>query len=135
VPSAIMVPVDAVMNTGRQKAVFVDRGNGYFEPRKIETGARLGDNIIVTEGLATGERIVISGNFLIDSESRFQLAAKAASAGARDPVCGMELDASKPTSYKTVYRGATYNFCSESCRVKFTANPASYVDANNESSR
>ena len=43
VPAAIVVPVDAIADTGLKKTVFVDRGNGYFEPRQIETGARLGD--------------------------------------------------------------------------------------------
>jgi YHS domain-containing protein len=116
------------MDTGLRKAVFVDRGNGFFEPRKVETGARLGDSVIITSGLTPGERIVVSGNFLIDSESRFQLAAAgAAPATAKDPVCGMQLDPSKPARYQATYNGITYNFCSESCRTKFVANPAMYV--------
>jgi multidrug efflux pump subunit AcrA (membrane-fusion protein)/YHS domain-containing protein len=128
VRSAIVAPVGAVMDTGLRKAVFVDRGNGFFEPRKVETGARLGDSIIITRGLTPGERIVVSGNFLIDSESRFQLAAAgAAPAAAKDPVCGMRLDPSKPARYQATYNGITYNFCSESCRTKFVANPAMYV--------
>ena len=125
---AMTVPVDAVLDSGRRKTVFVDRGNGYFEPRKIETGARLGDRVIVTEGLDPGERIVVSGNFLIDSESRFQLAAAGnTGAGAKDPVCGMEIDPAKPARFKADYQGTTYNFCSESCRKKFAANPALYL--------
>jgi multidrug efflux pump subunit AcrA (membrane-fusion protein)/YHS domain-containing protein len=128
VRSAIMAPAGAVMDTGLRKAVFVDRGNGYFEPRKVETGARLGDSVIITDGLMPGERIVVSGNFLIDSESRFQLAAAgAAPVGASDPVCGMKLDPSKPARYQASYNGTTYNFCSESCKTKFVANPAMYV--------
>ena len=125
VHSAIMAPVGAVMDTGLRKAVFVDRGNGFFEPRKVETGARLGDSVIITSGLTPGERIVVSGNFLIDSESRLQLAA--APAGAKDPVCGMQLDLSKPSRYQAAYNGTTYNFCSESCKTKFVANPAMYT--------
>jgi Cu(I)/Ag(I) efflux system membrane fusion protein len=77
-PSVVMVPVAAVLDAGLRQAVFIDRGNGVFEPRKVETGARLGDNVIVTSGVEPGERIVVSGNFLIDSESRFQLAAASA---------------------------------------------------------
>ncbi len=122
VRSAIVAPVGAVMDTGLRKAVFVDRGNGFFEPRKVETDARLGDSVIITSGLTPGERIVVSGNFLIDSESRFQLAA--APAGATDPVCGMRVD---PGRYHAVYNGTTYHFCSESCRTKFVANPAMYT--------
>ena len=126
--SAIMVPVGAVINTGLRQAVFVDRGHGFFEPRRVETGAWLGDSVIVTDGLTPGERIVVSGNFLIDSESRLQLAAaSAAPAGATDPVCGMKVDPSKPARYQAVYNGTTYSFCSESCKTKFLANPAMYA--------
>lgn len=53
---------------------FVDRGNGYLEPRQIETGLRAGDNFVVLKGLKAGERIVASANFLIDSESQLQAA-------------------------------------------------------------
>jgi multidrug efflux pump subunit AcrA (membrane-fusion protein) len=57
--------------------VFVDCGNGYFEPRLVETGSRIGDDVEVTKGLALGERIVISGTFFVDSESRMKTAAPA----------------------------------------------------------
>jgi YHS domain-containing protein len=124
-PSAILAPVGAVLDSGLRKTVFVDRGNGFFEPRKVETGARLGDSVIVASGLAAGERIVVSGSFLIDSESRLELAA--APAGAKDPVCGMQLDPSKPARYQATYNGTTYNFCSESCRTKFVAKPAMFT--------
>jgi len=125
VRSAILAPVGAVLDSGLRKTVFVDRGNGFFEPRKVETGARLGDSVIVTGGLAPGERIVVSGNFLIDSESRLELAA--APARAKDLVCGMQLDPSNPARYQATYNGTTYNFCSESCRTKFVAKPAMYT--------
>ncbi len=75
VPPAISVPSEAVLDTGMKKTVFVDRGNGYFEPREVETGWRLGNRIEITKGLSPGERIVTSGTFLIDSESRMELAA------------------------------------------------------------
>jgi Cu(I)/Ag(I) efflux system membrane fusion protein len=125
VRAAILVPASAVLDTGVRKAVFVDRGNGFFEPRKVETGARLGDSVMITGGLTPGEKIVVSGNFLIDSESRMQLAA--APAGARDPVCGMQVDTSKRLRHQVTHNGTTYNFCSESCKSKFVANPARYA--------
>jgi multidrug efflux pump subunit AcrA (membrane-fusion protein) len=52
--------------------VFVDCGDGYFEPRLVETGRRIGDDVEVTKGLTAGERIVISGTFFVDSESRMR---------------------------------------------------------------
>jgi multidrug efflux pump subunit AcrA (membrane-fusion protein)/YHS domain-containing protein len=123
--AAMLAPVSAVLDTGLRKAVFVDRGNGFFEPRRVETGARLGDSVIIASGLTPGEKIVVSGNFLIDSESRLQLATTPA--GARDPVCGMQVDPSKPSRHQATYNGTTYSFCSESCKSKFLANPEKYA--------
>jgi membrane fusion protein, copper/silver efflux system len=74
-PPALTVPADAVIDSGIRKTVFIDRGNGFFEPREVRTGQWLGDQVEITKGLKPGERIVVSGNFLIDSESRMQLAA------------------------------------------------------------
>jgi membrane fusion protein, copper/silver efflux system len=71
-PPALVVPADAIVDSGLRKTVFVDRGNGHFEPRLVETGRRLGDDLEVTKGLAADERIVISGTFFIDSESRMK---------------------------------------------------------------
>jgi Cu(I)/Ag(I) efflux system membrane fusion protein len=71
-PPALVVPADAIVDSGLRKTVFVDRGNGSFEPRLIQTGRRSGDDVEVTKGLAAGERIVISGTFFVDSESRMK---------------------------------------------------------------
>ena len=79
-PARLTVPAEAVLDTGLKKTVFVDLGNGHFEPREVETGERIGDRIAVLRGLAAGERLVISGNFLMNSES--QLKAAAAGVGA-----------------------------------------------------
>lgn len=75
-PSAIVVPTDAIVDSGLSRTVFVDRGNGYFEPRLVETGWRIGGDVQVTKGLSVGERIVISSTFLVDSESRMKTGAK-----------------------------------------------------------
>jgi RND family efflux transporter MFP subunit len=71
-PSALTVPADAILESGMNRTVFVDRGNGFFEPREVETGWRHGSRVEITKGLEPGEKIVLSGNFLIDSESRLQ---------------------------------------------------------------
>jgi Cu(I)/Ag(I) efflux system membrane fusion protein len=71
-PAALVVPADAIVDSGLRKTVFVDRGDGSFEPRLVETGWRAGDDVEVTKGLRPGERIVISGTFFIDSESRMK---------------------------------------------------------------
>jgi membrane fusion protein, copper/silver efflux system len=71
-PPTLVVPADAIVDSGLRKTVFVDRGNGSFEPRLVETGWRVGDDVEVTKGLMPGERIVISGTFFVDSESRMK---------------------------------------------------------------
>ena len=75
----LTVPQSAVLNSGLRQVVFVDRGNGYLEPRNVKTGRSFDDRIEILSGLKAGERIVTSGNFLIDSES--QLTAAAGSTG------------------------------------------------------
>jgi membrane fusion protein, copper/silver efflux system len=71
----LTVPAEAVLDSGERKTVFVDRGNGYFEPRQVTTGEHAGGRIQVLSGLREGERVVTSGNFLIDSESQMRAAA------------------------------------------------------------
>ena len=70
----LMVPRSAVLDSGDHQVVFLDRGNGNFEPRTVKTGQEVGDRIEILSGLTAGERIVISGNFLIDSESQLKAA-------------------------------------------------------------
>jgi Cu(I)/Ag(I) efflux system membrane fusion protein len=52
--------------------VFLDRGNGLFEPRRVLTGLRIGDRVEILGGLQAGEKIVISAAFLLDSESQMK---------------------------------------------------------------
>jgi Cu(I)/Ag(I) efflux system membrane fusion protein len=74
-PPSVTVPVDAVLDSGLKKTVFVDRGAGTFEPRQIETGWRFDGRVQIVRGLDAGERIVTSANFFLDSETRMQQAA------------------------------------------------------------
>jgi Cu(I)/Ag(I) efflux system membrane fusion protein len=71
-PAMLAVPVDAVLDAGRKKRVFVERAAGLFEPREVETGRRFGDRVEIVRGLAAGDRVVVSGTFLLDSESRMR---------------------------------------------------------------
>jgi len=71
-PEAIAVPVDAVLDAGLKKRVFVERADGAFEPREVDTGWRFGDRVEIVRGLAAGDRVVVSGTFLLDSESRMR---------------------------------------------------------------
>ena len=71
----LVVPAEAVLDTGDRQTVFVDLGNGYLEPRQVVVGERFGDRVAITSGLSAGERVVSSGTFLIDSESQLKAAA------------------------------------------------------------
>jgi len=73
-PPALVVPADAIVDSGLSKTVFVECGEGNFVPRVVETGWRIGGDVQVTKGITAGERIVISGTFLVDSESRMKAA-------------------------------------------------------------
>jgi len=70
----LAVPEEAVFRTGTQSIVFVDKGQGLFEPREVAVGAKADDFYEVRAGFTEGERVVTSGNFLIDSESRLKAA-------------------------------------------------------------
>ena len=73
----VVIPASGVLQTGTRQIVFVDRGDGYLEPRDVRLGAEVGDEYIVLKGLKPGERIVTSANFLIDSQSQLQAALSA----------------------------------------------------------
>lgn len=153
-PAGLTVPVDAVIDSGREQRVFVERSNGVFEPRQVQTGWRFGDRIEIVKGLAAGERVVTAGTFLVDSESRLKSATRlqpeprpepnapprstrepglAVSAGkVKDPACGMMIDKAKAIANgNTLERdGVTYYFCSESCKKKFGVQPEHYLALN-----
>ena len=71
----VVVPQEAVLDSGAEQMVFVAHEGGYFEPRKVQLGAKVDHEFIVLSGLMAGERIVTSANFLIDSESKLKSAA------------------------------------------------------------
>jgi RND family efflux transporter MFP subunit len=130
-PPTMMIPVDAILDSGLKKTVFVDRGNGFFEPRDIEAGWRIGGKAEIVKGLMAGERIVISGTFLVDSESRMKLAAAGIfGITVKDPVCGMVVneDKAEAAGLKKEYRGQAYYFCAEVCLKQFSQNPDRYID-------
>ncbi len=122
-PPTLSVPSDAVVDTGTRKVVFVERGNGNFEPRRVVTGLRSDNRVEILSGLAEGERVALSGNFYLDSESRL----KTRDGVYTDAACGMRLDPERTGLETSVYRGVTYHFCSSRCKQKFDGNPAAYA--------
>jgi membrane fusion protein, copper/silver efflux system len=72
--SRLVVPAEAVIRTGTRTVAIVRNERGAFEPRDIQLGSDLGDQLEVVAGLAEGEHVVASGQFLIDSEARLRSA-------------------------------------------------------------
>jgi Cu(I)/Ag(I) efflux system membrane fusion protein len=68
--AGISVPTTAVIDGGIETIVYVATGDGTFEPRAVELGNKFGERVLVRHGLAEGDRVVVSGHFLGDSESR-----------------------------------------------------------------
>lgn len=68
----LIAPKDAVMDTGVSQYVFVDKGDGYLEPRQVKAGPEVAAGRVITEGLEAGERVVTAANFILDSESRLK---------------------------------------------------------------
>jgi RND family efflux transporter MFP subunit len=68
----LVIPASGILQSGTRQIAFVERSDGYLDPREVELGPRIGDDFIVAKGLKAGEQIVTSANFLIDSESQLQ---------------------------------------------------------------
>jgi RND family efflux transporter MFP subunit len=95
---ALAIPDSGVLRTGSHNIVFIDRGNGYLEPSDVELGPHIGHDFVVLKGLRSGDTIVSSANFLVDSESQLQAALgtfapppPGASAAANAPSGSLEL--------------------------------------------
>ncbi len=71
-PAGLTVPVDAIVDSGAQRRVFVRTAESRFTPRIIRTGRQIGERIQVLEGLKEGDMVVDSGAFLLDSEARLR---------------------------------------------------------------
>jgi Cu(I)/Ag(I) efflux system membrane fusion protein len=71
--AAVTVPMDALVDSGEHARVYVERGEGVFEPREVETGRRIGEQVEILRGVEPGERVVIGATFLVDSESRLKM--------------------------------------------------------------
>ena len=97
----LAVPADAVMNTGTRQVVFVDRGDGYFEPHTVKLGEHVDRYYVVISGLESGDRVVTNPVFLIDAESNLNEAS-----GALGSMPGMDMNNDKKVqgSQKSVER-------------------------------
>jgi len=72
----IVIPIDAILFSGKYNYVFIKKEKGIFEPRVVELGPETEEGYIVLKGIEEGEEVVISGNFFIDSESKIKAVLK-----------------------------------------------------------
>ena len=72
---AVVVPSEAIIRSGLKEQVFIVREPGKFEPREVEIGLSSGSFTEIRRGVAAGEKVVVSAQFLIDSESKLREAA------------------------------------------------------------
>ncbi|OGU14972.1 MAG: efflux transporter periplasmic adaptor subunit [Geobacteraceae bacterium GWC2_53_11] len=87
--SAIVVPVTAVIDTGKRQVVWVESTPGMFEPRDVQVGQQTDDKIQILSGLKTGDKVAVSGGYLIDSESQLK------GGGGHENMPGMKMDEPK----------------------------------------
>ena len=145
-PSAVTVPVDALIDSGAHARIYVEHSEGVFEPREVETGWRFGEQVEILRGVQPGERVVVAATFLVDSESRLKTPASespirsaprpgglsdrmAVGKTVIDPSCGKSVDPVKAAASGNTfaYRGATYFFCSAKCKQAFQGDPTRTV--------
>lgn len=68
----IVVPVTAVIDTGKRQLVWVEMSPGMFEPREVQAGERIDDKVQILSGINAGDKVAVSGSYLIDSESQLK---------------------------------------------------------------
>lgn len=87
--SAIVLPVTAVMDTGKRQVAWVESSPGMFEPRDVQVGQRTDDKIQILSGIKAGDKVAVSGSYLIDSESQLK------GGGGHENMPGMKMDEPK----------------------------------------
>lgn len=73
----VAVPSSAVVDTGDRQVVFIDKGDGKFEPKNVKLGVRGETQTEITEGVVAGDKVVVAANFLLDAESNLNSALSA----------------------------------------------------------
>ena len=85
----IIVPVTAVIDTGKRQVVWVETTPGMFEPRDVQVGERIEEKVQILSGLKAGDKVAVSGGYLIDSESQLK------GGGGHENMPGMKMDEPK----------------------------------------
>jgi Cu(I)/Ag(I) efflux system membrane fusion protein len=94
----IVVPRSAVLDTGTRKIVYLARPNGVFEAREVQVGAATEDLFPVSSGLALGDKVVLNGNFLIDSQAHLSSGISGLYGGSREFAAAQKNESSATSS-------------------------------------
>ncbi|MGE0813838.1 MAG: efflux RND transporter periplasmic adaptor subunit [Vicinamibacterales bacterium] len=95
--TGLTVPANAVIDSGAETLVFVAEGDGYFTPRPVAVGRRLGDRIVILGGIEEGDAVATSATFFLDSESQLRAgldtydATPATPAGGPSPAADLDI--------------------------------------------
>lgn len=114
----LAVPENAVLNSGIRKVVFVDRGNGHFEPREVKLGHKMDGYHQVLSGLKEGEKVASNSTFLLDSESRLSEAM-----GAMAGMPGMEMKGMEGMKMDTPAKGGPQEKKVQDLTLTFSTRP------------
>jgi Cu(I)/Ag(I) efflux system membrane fusion protein len=90
---AIVLPVTALIDTGKRQVVWVESQPGMFEPRDVQVGQKTDDKVQILSGIKAGEKVAVSGGYLIDSESQLK-----GGGGGHENMPGMKMEEKKTTS-------------------------------------
>lgn len=101
--NVLAVPREAVIRSGTGSRIIVVRDDGDFEPRVVRTGVSSGEQIEILQGLAAGERVVTSGQFLIDAEANGEQALARLDAATESMDMGMASSANSSVDQESVY--------------------------------
>jgi Cu(I)/Ag(I) efflux system membrane fusion protein len=106
--AGVAVPEQALIRSGRRDIAIVAAGGGYFEPREVRLGSAAEGYVEVLEGLREGESLVVSSQFLIDSESNLKAAIEQLQVrdGERGDGAGNDSGAAAPTAVPPMPRGS-----------------------------
>jgi RND family efflux transporter MFP subunit len=101
---SIVVPRSAVLDTGTRKIVYLARPNGVFEAREVQVGAPTEDLYPVLSGLALGDKVVLNGNFLIDSQAHLSSGMSGLYGGSKEFAAGQQ---AQPATASSTSQGTT----------------------------
>ena len=118
--AVLSVAESAVLDTGSRQAVFVEKGQGRFEPRDVKLGHRGDGYVEIRDGVAEGEPVVVSANFLIDAESNLKAALKGFSDAGAQPMIA-RLIAWSARNLLLVFFGAGFAAAAGTLRARASA--------------